>query len=148
MKTRREPTLKTNESEAADSRRYLVASDFDKTLSFNDSGLVLSEILGVPGFEEKVEGLSRTHLVQQGAELAYLLRHDPAFRGVRREHLVEAGKKVRLRAYRARHGQHIPSAMLVHDPFPSFGLAGSGTHTVPRSRRKLPPSTASMFESP
>jgi phosphoserine phosphatase len=97
MKTRREPTLKTNEAEASDSRRYLVASDFDKTLSFNDSGLVLSEILGVPGFEEKVEGLSRTHLVQQGAELAYLLRHDPAFRGVRREHLVEAGKKVRLK---------------------------------------------------
>jgi HAD superfamily phosphoserine phosphatase-like hydrolase len=76
---------------------YLVASDFDKTLSFNDSGLILSEILGIPNFEEKVSGLAQSNLVQQGAELAYLLRHDPAFRRVRREHLVEAGKGVRLK---------------------------------------------------
>jgi HAD superfamily phosphoserine phosphatase-like hydrolase len=76
---------------------YLVASDFDKTLSFNDSGLVLSEIVGMPDFEAKVEGLARINLVQQGAELAYLLRHDPAFRCVRRKHLVEAGKRVRLK---------------------------------------------------
>lgn len=76
---------------------YLVASDFDKTLSFNDSGFVLSEIMGITGFEEKVAGLARTQLVQQGAELSYLLRHDPEFRNVRREHLIEAGKGVRLR---------------------------------------------------
>ena len=76
---------------------FLVASDFDRTLSFNDSGLVLSEIMGVPDFEAKVEGLARTNLVQQGAELAYLLRHDPAFRRVRRSHLIEAGKRVRLK---------------------------------------------------
>ena len=76
---------------------YLVASDFDKTLSFNDSGFVLSELLGLPGFDEKVAGLANTNLVQQGAELAYLLRHDPEFRGVRREHLIAAGKGVRLR---------------------------------------------------
>ena len=76
---------------------YLVASDFDKTLSFNDSGHVLSKIIGVADFEEKVDGLSQTNLVQQGAELAYLLRHDPAFRAVRRRHLVEAGKCVRLK---------------------------------------------------
>jgi HAD superfamily phosphoserine phosphatase-like hydrolase len=76
---------------------YLVASDFDQTLSFNDSGYVLSEMLGIPGFQEKVAGLSRSNLVHQGAELAYLLRHDPQFRSVRREHLVEAGKRVRLK---------------------------------------------------
>src|SRR6267142_1128506 len=70
---------------------YLIASDFDQTLSFNDSGLVLSELIGVPNFREKVAGLSDIHLVQQGAELAYLLRHDPEFRCVRREHLIEAG---------------------------------------------------------
>jgi HAD superfamily phosphoserine phosphatase-like hydrolase len=75
----------------------LVASDFDQTLSFNDSGEVLSEMLGIAGFKEKVMGLSGTHLVQQGAELAYLLRHDPEFRGVRREHLIAAGKQVRLK---------------------------------------------------
>jgi len=77
--------------------RYLVASDFDQTLSFNDSGRVLADIIGVKDFEEKVKGLAGAHLVQQGAELAYLLRHDPAFRTVRREHLVEAGKRVRLK---------------------------------------------------
>ncbi len=77
--------------------RYLVASDFDQTLSFNDSGYVLSDLLGVQNFSEKVKGLASTHLVQQGAELAYLLRHDPAFRSVRREHLVKAGKQVRLK---------------------------------------------------
>jgi HAD superfamily phosphoserine phosphatase-like hydrolase len=78
-------------------RHFLVASDFDQTLSFNDSGLVLSEILGTSGFQEKVDGLARSNLVQQGGELAYLIRHDPEFRGVRREHLVETGRRVRLR---------------------------------------------------
>jgi hypothetical protein len=29
--------------------------------------------------------------------LANLIRHDPEFRGVRREHLVEAGRRVRLK---------------------------------------------------
>jgi hypothetical protein len=78
-------------------KRFLLASDFDQTLSFNDSGLELSELLGVHGFEAKVAGLARSHLVQQGGELAYLIRHDPEFRGVRREHLVEAGRRVRLK---------------------------------------------------
>jgi HAD superfamily phosphoserine phosphatase-like hydrolase len=77
--------------------RYLVASDFDQTLSFNDSGHVLGEIIGLKDFENRVKALSSTHLVQSGAELAYLLRHDPEFRNVRREHLVEAGKRVRLK---------------------------------------------------
>lgn len=76
---------------------YLVASDFDQTLSFNDSGHALAEMLGISDFEVKVTGLSRSNLVQPGAELTYLLRHDPAFRSVRREHLIEAGKRVRLK---------------------------------------------------
>lgn len=76
---------------------FLLASDFDQTLSFNDSGFVLAELLGVRGFREKVDGLAESNLVQQGAELAYLIRHDPEFRGVRREHLIEAGRRVRLR---------------------------------------------------
>src|SRR5450432_590301 len=79
-------------------KHYLLASDFDQTLSFNDSGLVLSELLGVSGFEERVAGLARSNLVQQGGELAYLIRHDPEFRGVRREHLIEAGRRVRLKS--------------------------------------------------
>jgi phosphoserine phosphatase len=78
-------------------RHFLIASDFDQTLSFNDSGLVLADILGVPGFQQKVDGLARSNLIQQGGELAYLIRHDPEFRGVRREHLIEAGRRVRLK---------------------------------------------------
>ncbi len=79
-------------------RHYLLASDFDQTLSFKDSGLVLSELLGISGFEERIAGLARSNLIQQGGELAYLIRHDPEFRGVRREHLVEAGRRVRLKS--------------------------------------------------
>src|SRR5258708_30147160 len=77
-------------------KRYLLASDFDQTLSFNDSGIVLSELLGIDGFREKSAGLSRIHLVQQGAELAYLLLHDPEYRQVRREHPAAVGKRIRL----------------------------------------------------
>ena len=79
-------------------KHFLVASDFDQTLSFNDSGLVLSELIGASRFQEKVDGLARSNLVQQGGELAYLIRHDPEFRGVRREHLEETGRRVRLRS--------------------------------------------------
>jgi 2-hydroxy-3-keto-5-methylthiopentenyl-1-phosphate phosphatase len=78
-------------------KQFLLASDFDQTLSFHDSGIILSEILGVSGFEEKIAGLSKIHMVQQGGELAYLILHDPEFRRVRKEHLIEAGKRVRLK---------------------------------------------------
>ncbi|MEA2625520.1 MAG: hypothetical protein QOD06_1565 [Candidatus Binatota bacterium] len=78
-------------------KKYLVASDFDQTLSFNDSGIVLSELLGISGFDEKAAGLAQLNLVQQGGELAYLLRHDPEFRRVRREDLIEVGRHVRLK---------------------------------------------------
>jgi HAD superfamily phosphoserine phosphatase-like hydrolase len=79
-------------------KHFLLASDFDQTLSFKDSGLVLSEMLGISGFEERVAGLARSNLVQQGGELAYLIRHDPEFRGVRPEHLHETGRRVRLKS--------------------------------------------------
>jgi HAD superfamily phosphoserine phosphatase-like hydrolase len=73
-------------------------SDFDQTLSFKDSGQVLAEMVGIPDFQEHVRRLSETHLVQQGGELAYLLTHEPAFQNVRKQHLREAGKKVRLKS--------------------------------------------------
>lgn len=78
-------------------KEYLFMSDFDQTLSFNDSGIVLSELLGIGGFRERVAGLSNIHLVQQGGELAYLLLHDPEFRCVRKHHLVEVGRRIRLK---------------------------------------------------
>src|SRR2546423_3257653 len=76
---------------------YLLVSDFDQTLSFNDSGLVLAEMMGIPDFQERVANLSRLNLVQSGAELTYLLRHDPDFRAVREEHLIEVGRRIRLK---------------------------------------------------
>src|SRR5580700_12080751 len=77
--------------------KYLLASDFDQTLSFNDSGVVLSELIGFHDFHNKVKGLSDIHLVQQGAELSYLILHDPDFRRVRRDNLIETGKRIRLK---------------------------------------------------
>jgi len=78
-------------------KQYLLASDFDQTLSFNDSGVVLSELIGFHGFHDKVAGLSQMNLVQQGAELSYLILHDPEFRRVRREDLIATGKRIRLK---------------------------------------------------
>ena len=81
-------------------RRYIFASDFDQTLTFNDSGYVLAELVGIPveEFERKAKGMAKINLVQQGAELAYLLLHDPEFRAkVRKEHLFEVGKRIRLK---------------------------------------------------
>jgi phosphoserine phosphatase len=81
-------------------KQYLLASDFDQTLSFNDSGLVLSELVGIPAkvFEAKITTLAVQNLVQQGGELTYLLLHDSEYRSrVRKEHLEKAGKEVRLK---------------------------------------------------
>jgi HAD superfamily phosphoserine phosphatase-like hydrolase len=77
--------------------QFLLASDFDQTLSYNDSGHILSEMLGIRDFAEKAAGLAEIHLVQQGGELAYLLLHDPEYRRVRREDLIEVGRRVRLK---------------------------------------------------
>jgi 2-hydroxy-3-keto-5-methylthiopentenyl-1-phosphate phosphatase len=82
-------------------KSYLFVSDFDQTLTFNDSGYVLAEIVGIgtQEFERKAKGMAKINLVQQGAELAYLLLHDPEFRSrVRKEHLIEAGKQIRLKS--------------------------------------------------
>ena len=82
-------------------KRYIFASDFDQTLTFNDSGYVLAELVGIPtaDFERKAKGMAKINLVQQGAELAYLLLHDPEFKAkVRKEHLHEVGKRIRLKS--------------------------------------------------
>jgi 2-hydroxy-3-keto-5-methylthiopentenyl-1-phosphate phosphatase len=78
-------------------KHYLLVSDFDQTLSFNDSGHVLSELLGIRDFGERVAGLSRLNLVQAGAELSYLILHDPEYRRVRRADLIEVGRRIRLK---------------------------------------------------
>src|SRR6476620_2863741 len=81
-------------------KEYIFASDFDQTLTFNDSGYVLAELVGIPTaeFERKATGMARLNLVQQGGALAYLLLHDPEFKErVRKEHLYEVGKRIRLK---------------------------------------------------
>ena len=81
-------------------KQYIFASDFDQTLSFNDTGYVLSEMvcISTEEFVRKATGMARLNLVQQGGELAYLLLHDPEFRTrVRKEHLREVGKQIRLK---------------------------------------------------
>ncbi len=49
-------------------KQYLFASDFDRTLSYNDSGFVLAEMLGIPTeeFRRKAEGMAKLNLVQPG----------------------------------------------------------------------------------
>ena len=96
------PRYAANLSHMADKplKRYIFASDFDQTLTFNDSGYVLAELVGIPTeeFERKAKGMAKINLVQQGAELAYLLLHDPEFKAkVRKEHLHEVGKRIRLK---------------------------------------------------
>src|ERR1700737_1174987 len=78
-------------------KQFLLASDFDQTLSFNDSGAVLSGLIGFNRFHDKVAGLSQMNLVQQGAELSYLILHDPEFLRVRRDDLIATGKRIRLK---------------------------------------------------
>jgi HAD superfamily phosphoserine phosphatase-like hydrolase len=81
-------------------KQFLFASDFDQTLTFNDTGYVLSELVGISPeeFERKTKGMAKLNLVQQGAELAYLLLHDPEFRErVRKDHLYDVGKRIRLK---------------------------------------------------
>ena len=94
-------------------KRYLLASDFDQTLSFNDSGILLSEMLGIQGFGERCAGLSSMHLVNQGAELSYLLLHDPEYRRVRKEDLEEVGRRIRLK-------QNIPVLARVLDSLQNY----------------------------
>src|SRR5260370_915860 len=98
-------------------KQFRLASDFDQPLSFNDSGVVLSALIGFHGFHDKVAGLSQMNLVQQGAELSYLILHDPDFRRGRREHLVATGKRIRLKhdvALFARALENLPDGYKFH----------------------------------
>src|SRR5262245_62358609 len=88
-------------------KHYLLVSDFDQTLSFHDSGAVLSEMLGIGGFHQKIAGLADIHLVQQGGGLAYLLLHDPEFRRVRKPDLIETGKRIRDRKSTRLNSSHL-----------------------------------------
>jgi hypothetical protein len=55
--------------QAKHAKEFLFLSDFDQTLSLQDSGDVLSEALGIPTFHGKVTDLAGKHFVKQGGEL-------------------------------------------------------------------------------
>jgi phosphoserine phosphatase len=81
---------------------YLFVTDFDKTLSVDDAGLLLSLRLGLTKeeFDEKIKRLKEKSLTKFGAEVPYLILHDPDFRGkVNREVLMEVGREIRLKRH-------------------------------------------------
>ena len=81
-------------------KRYILASDFDQTLSFNDSGYVLSEIAGNSGSgiraQDHRHGQAQPGAAGRRTGLSVAARSGIS-RKVRREHLYEAGKSVRLK---------------------------------------------------
>ncbi|MCP2599164.1 haloacid dehalogenase-like hydrolase, partial [Candidatus Aminicenantes bacterium AC-335-B20] len=79
---------------------YLFVSDFDRTLSLDDGGVLLSELIGISReeFEKKVNSIANKYFVQQGAELSYLIEYDPDYKGkIKREDFIKIGKKITLK---------------------------------------------------
>ncbi len=80
--------------------RFLFVSDFDKTLSLDDTGYLLAEKLGISPqqFDHKLEVVRRKNIVQLGGELAYLITSDQDFQGrVSRSLLQEVGRESKLK---------------------------------------------------
>jgi len=81
-------------------KKFLFASDFDKTLSFEDNGELLSTKLGVSNkeFKKKIDTITRRNIVQLGGELVHLFLRDKDYIGkVNKELLIQIGKEVRLK---------------------------------------------------
>lgn len=81
-------------------KKYLFASDFDKTLSFDDGGELLSTRLGIQPdeFKKKIKEITRRNIVQLGGELIHLFLRDKDYIGkVNRDLLVQVGKEIRLK---------------------------------------------------
>ncbi len=81
-------------------KEYIFASDFDQTLTFNDSGYVLSRTGGDPDRRFRAEvhwhGAIEPGATRCGARLPALTRSRIPQR-VRKEHLYEVGKRIRLK---------------------------------------------------
>ena len=56
-------------------KKYLFICDFDKTLSFNDSGVLLSEKVGISEeeFERSLTEVRKRNITPLGGKLAYLI---------------------------------------------------------------------------
>ncbi|MDD5449429.1 MAG: haloacid dehalogenase-like hydrolase [Candidatus Omnitrophica bacterium] len=81
-------------------RKYLFISDFDKTLSIDDAGVILSARLGVSvnDFLIKIEDIKKKNITQLGGELAHLIVNDPAYKGrVTKDLLYQTGKETKLK---------------------------------------------------
>ncbi|MCM8782074.1 MAG: HAD-IB family phosphatase [Candidatus Omnitrophica bacterium] len=81
-------------------KRYLFISDFDKTLSIDDAGIILSAKLGISQkeFIAKIEEIKKRNITQLGGELAYLIVNDPAYKNkVSKELLSQTGKETKLK---------------------------------------------------
>ena len=81
-------------------KKYLFICDFDKTLSFNDSGVLLSEKIGIneEKFERKLTEVRKRNITPLGGELAYLITNDPDYKGkVTKQLFKEVGTQVKLK---------------------------------------------------
>jgi HAD superfamily phosphoserine phosphatase-like hydrolase len=81
-------------------KKFLFASDFDQTLSYDDTGIVISLELGIPPerFLEKVKEIRERNITQLGGELAYLLAYDPEYKNkVTKALLLKIGERIRLK---------------------------------------------------
>ena len=81
-------------------KKYLFICDFDKTLSFNDSGVLLSEKIGIneETFERKLTEVRKRNITQLGGELAYLIINDPDYKGkVTKRLFKEVGMQMKLK---------------------------------------------------
>jgi 2-hydroxy-3-keto-5-methylthiopentenyl-1-phosphate phosphatase len=81
-------------------KKYLFICDFDKTLSFDDSGVILSEKIGIneETFEEKLVKVRTRNIVQLGGELAQLIVTDPDYKGkVSKKLFKEVAKDIKLK---------------------------------------------------
>ncbi|MEO0099007.1 MAG: HAD-IB family phosphatase [candidate division WOR-3 bacterium] len=81
-------------------KKFLFVSDFDQTLSLDDSGVLISQMIGIKPetFLAKVKELRKRNITQLGGELAYLLVSDQDYKNrVTKEILIKAGKVIRLK---------------------------------------------------
>lgn len=75
--------------------KYVIISDFDKTLTYGDSGMLLfREKNKEEEFKLKIEELRKKGLCNLGAELSYLLKHEYSSL-ITKSDLINIGKKVK-----------------------------------------------------
>ena len=79
---------------------HLFISDFDKTLSFSDTGYLLSEKIGISAeaYRSKIAKIREKNIVQLGGELPQLVTADADYKGkVNKELLKKVGSEIKLK---------------------------------------------------